>query len=234
MRLHVLQHDDNVHLGSLAAPLAGRDLDVVTIGWDDDLAPLDDAGAVLVLGGRATAVASERPDRIGDEIVALRGLLEREVPVFGLCLGAQLLAEAAGGEVTRRDTPELALVPLSRTAAGEEDDVAVGWPDGASAVLYHEDEVTTLPDDAVVLLEGGDGHRVWRLGSAYASQPHLEATAELVHGWLDSDRGRAFADAADIDAEAFGERLTSSEKFYTSVGASMVLRWLDALRRAAD
>lgn len=230
MRLHVLQHDPHVHLGSLADPLAARDLDVVTVGWDDDLSALDDAEAVLVLGGIASAVAPREP-RVEAEVAALRDLVARDVPVFGLCLGAQLLGVALGGDVARRELPEVAVLPLHRTVPGREDPVTAGWPDGADAVLFHEDEVVLLPEGADQLLVGSDGPTVWRHGSAYACQPHFEATVDLVGGWLDRERGRAFTDALGIDAEELRDELGRREPFYRAVGASMVLRWLDALRR---
>src|SRR5437868_8021236 len=81
---------------------AGAELDEWTLAERPE-APADPLGydAVLVLGGAMNADESERHGWIAEEVALLRELLEREVPLMGLCLGGQLLAQAAGVEPRR-------------------------------------------------------------------------------------------------------------------------------------
>lgn len=227
MALVVLHHTDEVGLGSLAEPIEARDLDVrhvdvATGPVPDDLEGVD---GVLVLGGRP-------PEGSDAEVELLRAATQAEVPVFGICHGAELLAEVLGGEVADRERPEVRYVALHRTAPGREDDVSAGWPDGAHALAFHGREVIRLPDGAEQLLIGSDGPSMWRVGSTWATQLHVEATADVVDRWLADGDGRSLAEAAGTDPDELADEARRRERFTRAVGTSLVLRWLDAVATA--
>jgi GMP synthase-like glutamine amidotransferase len=103
------------------------------------------------------------------------------VPTIGICLGAQLLAVAAGGAVERGAAgPEIGL-----------DEVTVSSSDlllseGVLPVVqWHYDAVTTLPADAAVLASSERYPiQAFRVGEvAWGLQFHPEADAQLVRGW---------------------------------------------------
>lgn len=224
MSLLVIHHDELVGLEALAEPLAARDLDLVEV--DATTTPLPDPAdhdGVLVLGGRMS-VAGDLQEWAEAELDFLRAADTAEVPVFGICLGSQLLALAHGGEVAPREVPEQAIVALHRTAIGQDDDVAAGWPDGAPAVAHHDDEVTLLPEDAEQLLVGSDGPTMWRLRTAHAVQVHPEAGITTLETWRDA-RGTE----PTADDEAFLDAARTSDPFLRAAGVSLVLRWVDGL-----
>ncbi|TVR18811.1 MAG: glucosyl-3-phosphoglycerate synthase [Wenzhouxiangella sp.] len=144
---------------------------------------LDDVGGVLVLGGVMSAVDPEHHPWMPAELRWLQEAVAHEVPVLGICLGAQLLATALGGEVVPRGVPQVGAIPLRRTQRGRDDPVVSGWRDGTPALFVHEDEVSSLPPDAQPLLEGGDGIPAWRFGSAVAVQFHPEVDAATLARW---------------------------------------------------
>ncbi|MBW3619385.1 MAG: type 1 glutamine amidotransferase [Actinobacteria bacterium] len=206
-----------------------------------------DVRGLLVLGGPMGVHDRDEHPWIDDELALLRSALDRDVPILGICLGAQLLATAAGGEVTRRDRPEVGVFPLQRTEAGTEDDIFAGWPDGGHVVLSHQDQVTTLPADSVPMLAGSgssagssstlpDGVPAWRLGDGghYAVQFHPEVGGDGIAGWVARDELRAMYERADIDPDALVADVRRREAFLRGVGVSLVGRWLDGVVGADD
>jgi GMP synthase-like glutamine amidotransferase len=222
MTLLVLHHDPAVGLGALATPLDERGLELHHVDVAADGAPdLDGTGGVLALGGQPADGFAEA------ELDLLRRAVDAEVPVMGLCAGAEALAIALGGEVRARARPEVGWLPLYRTEPGHEDPVAAGWPDGSRALALHRHEVVRLPDDADQLLVGSDGPSLWRVGSAWASPLHLEADAATVEAWLGDDDARALVADADGDPDALLEESRRRDRFAVAVGTSLLLRWVD-------
>ena len=75
--------------------LLARDVRVVTVPWDYDLFAPDSAFA---FDGIMISNGPGNPCMPRQTIATIRTALERRVPVFGICLGHQLLALAAGGD----------------------------------------------------------------------------------------------------------------------------------------
>lgn len=224
MSLLIVHHDGIAGLANLASSLDARDRVVVEVDATiDDLPDPDGHDGVLVLGGRMS-VAGDLEDWAEAELEFLRQADTAEIPVFGICLGSQLLARAHGGRVATREVPEKAIIALHRTAIGRDDPVSAGWPDGAPALLHHNDEVVDLPEDAEQLLLGSDGPTMWRLRRSHAVQSHPEAGVDDLLAWLDA--GLSAASPADADLV---ETARTAEPFLRAAGVSLVLRWVDQL-----
>lgn len=186
---------------------------------------LDQVGGLVVLGGTMSAVAPDDHPWMGPEQALLAAAVEAEVPVLGVCLGAQLLGNALGGAVRRRPAAEVAVLPLARTEAGRTDPVLGGWPDRCPALFVHEDEVAPLPPGAVPLLHGSDGTAAWRQGSAVAVQFHPEVDPATLARWIadpvlarvlvPADPGALLASWQDAAPDAVG------------AGRSLLRRFLD-------
>lgn len=201
----------------------------------------DDVRGVLVMGGLMGVPEIDDLPWMQDEVDLLRTAHERGVPILGICLGAQLLGHAFGGEVTRRDTPEIGLFPLVRTEAGDEDEIFAGHPNGGRVSLTHNDEVTRLPEGAVPMLTApagaapaASGTPAWRLGeTTYAVQFHPEIEPDLLRFWLDQGFD-ASLERAGVDPEAFVEQVTAEARFLRAVGLALVGRWLDSVVGKGD
>ncbi len=238
--LLVLQHGELCHLGALEASLAGRahrrPYRAVRLDLDGVPELTDDVRGVLVLGGFQSVRDRESIDFMPAELDLLRDAVDREVPVFGICLGAQLLATAMGGEVERREVAEIGLPAMTRTEAAADDDVFVGWPDTAQVMMSHEDQVVRLPDGAVPMLTGSDGTPAWTAaeGRVHAVQFHPEADGDVVEGWMTTEADRAMYAEAGVDRDEFLADLRARERFVVAAGVGLVIRWVDQIVGAGD
>lgn len=235
-RLLVIEHEDGCPPDALQPTLDGRasrrPWTRVDLGNGDAVPELtDDVRGILVLGGTMGVPDADRAPWMDAELDLLRTAVDRGVPVFGICLGAQLLATALGGEVERRDAPEVGFLPLTRASDADGDEVFAGWPNGAYALLIHEDQVTRLPDGATAMLEGSDGVPAWRTsdGLSYGVQFHPETTADTLARWLDDEGMQKLVADGGADAGALLDEARQRERFVLAVGVSMVGRWLDGV-----
>lgn len=231
--LLVLQHDALTPPAGLAALLDSRrgrrPWRLVDLGGGDPVPALDGVVGLLVLGGPMGVGDADRHPWMADELALLRDAVAAELPVLGICLGAQLLATALDGRVAPRETPEIAFVPLARTEAARDDAVFAGWPDGTAALLFHQDQVEELPAAAEPMLGGADGVPAWRVGSAHAVQFHPEIDAALLACWLDQPLFREELGRAGVDADGLLEACRARERFLRATGLSLVGRWLDGV-----
>lgn len=197
--------------------------------------PLEDVRGIVVLGGPMGVDDTAEHPWLSDELEFLADAVGREIPVFGVCLGAQLLAVAVGGAVETRASPEIGYVPLTRTEAAEDDVVFAGWPDGSAVLFLHDDGIVELPGGSEVVLTGSDGVAAYRLGSgSYGVQFHPEVDAAQVASWASESRNAPRFERADIDPDAFAVEADRRDRFHRAVGLSLVGRWLDQVVGADD
>lgn len=222
--LLVLRHGPLVGPDQLVESLDGRATQLPWVEHDlteDPTVPsLDDVAGVLVLGG-IMGVHDDDPWLEGERSL-LRDAVAAGIQTLGICLGAQQLGMALGGEVSRLPATNISLPALTRTGAGTEHEVLAGWPDGAPAVFHHDDVVSTLPDGATVLLEGAAGvTSAWCDDSdtAIAVQFHPEASPATVRAW---------EELHDDLREDYLAEVAAAAPFTKAAGVSLVLRWVDS------
>jgi len=188
-RLLVLQHIACEHLGLVepalkdrgmeyryVRPFAGEDIPKDLAGWD----------GVIALGGPMSANDGERIGFIADELRLLTKVLETGMPALGICLGAQLIAKAAGAEITAGEEKEIGWYPLRLTEEGKKDRVLTGLPDTFPVFQWHGETFDVPP--GAVSLAGSErySNQAFRLGeTVYGLQFHLETTQPMIIEWLD-------------------------------------------------
>jgi GMP synthase (glutamine-hydrolysing) len=140
---------------------------------------------LIVLGGPMGVYESNRFPNLKAEIALLADAMARGVPVLGVCLGAQLLAAAAGARVFRGETQEIGWLPVRLSDAGRGDPVLGLLPDEAKVFHWHTDTFD-LPTGATLLASSAlYPHQAFHLGPrAYGVQFHPEMTVELVDRWV--------------------------------------------------
>lgn len=194
-------------------------------------ADLDTVAGLVVMGGTMSATSPDDLPWMVAELELLRRAVAAEVPVLGICLGAQLLGAALGGEVTRRARPQVGYLPVTRTDPAAGDPVFGGWPDGAAALFVHEDEVTRLPPDATPMLLGDGMVCAWRSGSAWAVQFHPEVDAAQLERWTTHEALEPMLARAGVDGATLAEEGRRRARFTVPQGRALLGRFIDAAVR---
>ncbi|MFF2389029.1 gamma-glutamyl-gamma-aminobutyrate hydrolase family protein [Agromyces sp. NPDC058104] len=184
----VLRHDSAIGLGNLGETLEGRGYEIVTVDAPTtDVSALDplDADLVIVLGGDEAAYETDRYPYLADEIALLRERIAAEAPIFGVCLGAQLLAESLGGRAYKGERKEVGWLNVEPTEAGAASPVRHFA--GVPAVQWHGDSFE-LPDDAGLTRLASSAqyeNQAFAKGDwLLAVQFHPEVDDEIHEDWL--------------------------------------------------
>lgn len=203
--LTVLELDAECPLDVFEAPLreAGLALDVRRVHAGDRV-PVQ-AQALIVLGGDMGA----HDDHLHDWLPEVRDLIaatvEQAVPLLGLCLGAQLLAAATGGTVSRGTTVEVGAIDVTWTDAGHADRLLAGLPQPFVAGSWHRDQIESLPPGAAWLATSEQyPHQAFRVGErAWGVQFHPEVSEAGFARWATHPEPGVDIAAA---ATGFGQR----------------------------
>lgn len=198
----LLQHVPYEGPGALAPAVSetGADLKIVRIDNGDAVPSPDDVGAMagLVVMGGPMGVHDDLA-WLEAERALLRAAVERELPVLGVCLGAQQLAAALGAEVVRGPEPECGVGEVHLTPAALADPVFGPAPTPLPCVHWHGDTFC-LPAGAV-RLAGNEAYdnQAFRVGArAYGLQFHVEVTGSLVAHWGPHLPPGVFVRSADV------------------------------------
>ncbi|MBD0281629.1 MAG: type 1 glutamine amidotransferase [Thermoleophilaceae bacterium] len=190
--------------------------------------PLDGLAAVMVFGGGMHVDQEVAHPWLRREKELLRELLGRGTPILGVCLGAQLLAEAAGAQPRRARHPEIGWHRVEVTAEGARDPLIGPLAPAFEAFEWHSYEAP-LPPGGVALAHTPLCLQAFRVEgvAAWGVQFHAEVTPSGLQAWLDGWDADEDAAATGLDPEAI--RLESRRKIAAQMelGRGVARRFLD-------
>ncbi len=155
--------------------------------WDLPVQGRPPAGfdAVMVLGGNMNVGEEREHPWLADEYELLRGWVQAETPLLGVCLGAQTLAHAAGARVGEASEPQIGFREVELTEAGAADPVLGVLPRRFEA-LQGNRYAFAVPEGAVELARSPVSPQAFRLGErAWGVQFHPEVRRDQVLRWWD-------------------------------------------------
>ena len=197
---------------------------IFRLDQEEDLPTVDAVAGVVVLGGLMGAYDTAAFPYLEDERAFLADCANRRVPVLGICLGAQLLADTLGGTAFRADRPEATFGPVALTPAGVADPVMAALDD--RPVLRLHQDTWELPPNATRIADGGGFEQAFRIGSALGIQPHPEVTPDIVAGWLDLEESRRMVRKAGADPADIVEAVTHAQRGVAETASRFFEAWL--------
>jgi len=148
----------------------------------DPLPSLDEVDGIVAMGGPMSAGHLEAHPELEAECKLLAEAVDRQVPVLGVCLGAQLLARALGAEVRPGKRTEIGFAGVR---VSDPNDPLIGALAPEATVLHWHREVFDLPEGARSLASSAAAeHQAFRYGNAWGILFHPEADAAMVEAWL--------------------------------------------------
>jgi len=184
----VFQHVPFEPLGTLDPLLkdAGFRIRYVNFGREPESRPtLGGYEALIILGGPMNSDQIDSYPNLITEVEIIREAVARDMSVLGICLGAQLLAKALGGAVSRNEVREIGWYDVEMTEAGLSDAVLSTFAATQEVFQWHEDGITLPPGADLLAGSPASPVQAFRYGEhAYGFQFHLEANRPLIDRWL--------------------------------------------------
>jgi GMP synthase-like glutamine amidotransferase len=189
MRLHALQHVPFENLGAIADWAAERQAAVTYTRFFEDpaLPPLEDVDFLVVLGGPMSVNDEAQHPWLDAEKRYLLQALDRQTPLLGICLGAQLIASALGARVYPAPAKEIGWHPVFGEPAPAD---AFAFPAQIDVFQWHGETFDLPPGARRLARSAVCPNQAFQCGTrAIALQFHLETTPSsaqaLVHNCAD-------------------------------------------------
>ncbi len=147
--------------------------------------PLRDYAALVVFGGSPQVDQEDIHPWLVDEKQLVRAALEAEMPLLGVCLGAQLLAEASGGWVGPASVARRGVGDVGLSVEALDDPIFSGLPRTFKTIVWHRYEFR-LPPDSTPLGRSTTALQAFRINDkrAWAVQFHPEVTPNEMKNWV--------------------------------------------------
>lgn len=178
-RIALVNHTPDLSPGRLK-PFLDRH-DVVEVWAPDGEFPRD-VDAAVVMGGFMGAYETSDHPWLVTEKQWLAESVEQDMPVLGICLGSQLLADALGGRAYLAPAPEVGVVEMMPTEEGKRHPVMAAL--GTRSFFAHQDTFD-VPPAATLLARTASHPAAFTQGSALALQPHPETPLWEALSWAD-------------------------------------------------
>src|SRR5262245_32736023 len=182
----VLQHAGCEPPGAYEEELRARGIpfERVLLGDGVELPDWRTYAGILAMGGSMSANDEAKHAWLAPEKRLIAEAVAAELPYWGVCLGAQLLAASLGARVWSGERPELGVLPVELTDAAAGDPVFASAPATFQTLQWHR-ETYALPPGAVQLARSSSyEQQAFAIGRAYALQFHLEVDSKLAGEWM--------------------------------------------------
>jgi GMP synthase (glutamine-hydrolysing) len=186
--------------------------------------------AVLTFGGAMHADQEDRHPWLRFEKDFLAAMIDDRMPLLAVCLGNQLLADAAGGSARRASEPEIGWLEVEVTEEGRSDPVIGPLAPDFTAFQWHSYEALP-PEGAAILARSAVCTQAYRIGElAWGIQSHPEVSAADAERWTDDYRSDEDAVRIGLDPDALHVETREKIGAWNELGRELCGRFLDTVR----
>jgi GMP synthase (glutamine-hydrolysing) len=235
MRALAIVHQPDAGPGVFADEMRDRgvELDQWTLSERGTGPPREiaDYDAVLTFGGAMHADQEDLHPWLRFEKDFLAAMLDDGLPILAVCLGTQVLADAAGGEARRASEPEIGWIEIEVTDEGEDDPVIGPLAPSFTGFQWHSYEALP-PEGAAILARTPVCPQAYRIGDrVWGIQFHAEVTAADLSYWIDDYRADEDAVRIGVDPEQLRRETEPRIADWNRLGRELCGRFLDAIDR---
>ena len=157
----------------------------------------------------------------------LAELLAAEKPLMGVCLGSQILCEAAGGTPMRAERPEIGWLQVEVNTKGAKDPLLGPFAPRFTAFQYHSYEAPP-PDGAELLAESVVCPQAYRIGDfAWGLQFHAEVSAVDALQWIKELEEKPDLVEIEVDFEQLGRDTLAAIGYWNEFGRELCGRFIE-------
>ena len=203
MKVQVLQHVPYEGIGCMESWLNNKRAKINHTNCYEEFDPINanEIDLAIIMGGPMSVLDEDTYPYLLKEKAYVRDLLNYQTPVLGICLGAQLIAEALGSKIYKNKDQEIGWFPIKGLASAKD---AFELPETLTVFHWHG-ETFDLPDGAVRIAKSeGCKNQAFQIGpNVMALQFHLEMTPTsveemILNGSDDLDQGKYIQTANEI------------------------------------
>ncbi len=187
-RILVCQHVAHELLGTLNPLIKdhGFRIKYANFGrYPNEKQDLEGYDGLVILGGPMNVDETDKHPHLNHEIELIQSALTKNLPILGICLGAQLIAKALGAKVGRNPTKEIGWYDLQVTDAGRSDPIFSHFGPTEKMFQWHGDTFE-MPKGAMHLARSPFcENQAFRYGeNVYGLQFHMEVDEPMIHRWM--------------------------------------------------
>ncbi|MCX7991470.1 MAG: type 1 glutamine amidotransferase [Proteobacteria bacterium] len=164
-----------------------------------DFPDIREEDIVVIMGGPMGVYEKDKYPFIELELEFIRRCYKNGAKILGICLGAQMIAEALGGKVYKGHVKEIGWYEITHTNFAKKDKAFSVFPEKIMIFQWHQDTFT-LPENAVRLAFNSNyENQAFTIEErVYGLQYHIEVTEDIIKEWFPDDYNK-YIDKAQLD-----------------------------------